>query len=493
LTLLLIEAVAHCDATLSQPVASIQPPKDKMQQSNTQTIPQISKQFLSLNSIRSAFDSSLQPLLQPTPQPIRQFSQATIHKNLFRIVPEDSRLLHNIGNWYVGLLEDLPPPQNVTEQWEKILEELVHQLTVTTATLDRRIPTEKTITEPVLCMAGKKCSKEDAEKFLDQGVCCPINPVLLKPTAWIRCGGFRCKKKVKHEIRADRPPLLEFLNAFSPQQLKLHISREAPRPASRTSSLRSLGTTASTNDMSFAVQYPLGRDTIWPATARFTVGSAEVFSTIGGRIYVNGKIYSLTTAHGIVTCLEQVAPEKTTGTVESSDDEPFTSDSDSDVASSDDEPFTPDSDSDVVSSLAYQELYNCSSNPEDQSHSIVHIDDAKVKENDSLQPEWQTLELPKIIAYLGRGTTVGDYTLNEAAPITSDFALVDLQSYGDELPPIANNICFKDALSTSEVEIAVTATNTILKGRLLKGRSFLVMRDAVMQTMKIQIDSPRRT
>jgi hypothetical protein len=79
--------------------------------------------------------------------------------------------------WYVGLLKNLPPPEDVSQKWESFLPILVEQLSVTTAKLDRKFSTARSTTEPILCMAGKECSPAHASNFLPTGVDCPPDPV----------------------------------------------------------------------------------------------------------------------------------------------------------------------------------------------------------------------------------------------------------------------------------------------------------------------------
>lgn len=354
------------------------------------------------------------------------------------------------------------------------LPELVNHLIIITARLGPQIPTKETTTEPVLCMAGKECGKDDASKFLNLGTSCPDHPVLLKPTVWIRCGWKKCKQIVEKEICLSKPPLSKFIASCPPNQVEPHITTKAPRPASRISSSHSSDRTIQVNEISFAVQYPLSKDRLWPATARFTVGPTKLYSTIGGPIYIDGKMFGLTTAHSIVSYLEQIAKE-----VKPSDDEP-----------SDDESLASDSDSEITSTSSSKRSNEVSSSSEANAQPALNSSDIEVDEPS--QAKWEISKLPNIVAYLGRGTSTGDYSFKENAPTTSDFALIDLQSDSHRLHSTTNIVSLKDALPPGGVRIATTAASSPLKGYLLKDKSFLIMRGAVMQTMKIQIESPAR-
>jgi hypothetical protein len=397
--------------------------------------------------------------------------QVTAQEKFFRIRCKTSTELHKSGKWYIGLLEHLPPPTPIEQEWNKIFSKLENHLRRTTAQLDQRIPIDKTITDPVLCMAGKRCTSTSALQFLDPGAVCPTNPVLLKPTVWIYCGGHRCKRRVENEINAQVPYLRWFLESCHMQEEQLRIALDAPRPAGETSSPHSSGPTVRVDNISFAVQHPLSADNIWPAKARFTVnspnGRTEIYSTIGGAICVDNRMFGLTTAHAIVSYLDQ-----TTDEAESSDEESSVSDCDSKITSS--------SAFEGSNEGPYTSQANACSEP---SPSDTEADE-------QAQSEWEKLDPPKVLAYVGRGTSTGDYSFPDLAPSTSDFALVDLQTYRNQIQPIASTILPRDALSAGEVRIITTAANPSLRGYLLNGECSLVMRGAVMQTMKIQIESP---
>ena len=391
-------------------------------------------------------------------------------------MPKESDKLHRRGNWYIGLLKDLPPPEDVTQRWEGILGKVVVLLKNTTARLDRSIPTHKTITHPELVMAGKVGSSGQASRFF-RGADCPQCPVLLQPTVWIYCSGYRCKVRVKREILPDEPPLRDFLQSFRPP-IQFRISQQKPwlasevssqdssdlnMPADEISSQDSSDFDMLAGEISFAVQYPPPSERPWPAAARFTIGSTNIYSTIGGPIHVRGPIstesekFGLTTAHGIVSYIDQIER------VESSDE-----------GSSDEESSELDSDSEILSNPASEGSYE------------------NMEVDEPLEYEWEMSELPKVLAYSGRGTSSGDYSFREHAPTTSDFALVNLSSHHRQMEPISNIIASKDTLFPGEVDIASTVAGPKMKGYLLRSKSFHIMRGAVMQTMKIQIESPAR-
>jgi len=351
---------------------------------------------------------------------------------------------------------------------------------VTTAKLDRKFSTAKSTTEPVLCMAGKECNPTHASKVLPIGVQCPPDPVLLRPTVWIYCGGSKCKARIEEEIRPNEPPLCSFLESFH-SPVGFHISKQAPRPASKMASSLSSDLFTQANDISFAVRYPLPPNKPWPATARFTVGSTHLYSTIGGPIHVKGKSFGLTTAHGIIDYLDQTLDE------ESSDEE-----------SSDEESLASDADSEIPSSGTFTEVYeDMKVYGPSESHEDVEVDGLSGSYEDmeidgSPGSRWEASELPKILAYLGRGTFTGDYLFKDHASTTSDFALVDLQPHRHQTQPIVDIVSAKDALFPGEVCISTTTARSPMKGYLLKNKSFLIAKGVVMQTMKIQIESSAR-
>jgi len=255
------------------------------------------------------------------------------------------------------------------------------------------------------------------------------------------------------------------------QEEQLRITLGAARPAATLTSAHSSGSTVRADDISFAIQYPPSADNIWPAKARFTVsspkGHTKLYSTIGGGIYINGRMFGLTTAHAIVRYLDQIENE-----TEPSDHESSVSDSDSEIAS--------------ISALegSYEEPYASQAN----AYYELSLNDMEVDEPPDT--EWKMLELPKVLAYVGRGTSSGNYSFPDSAPSTSDFALVDLQTDRNQTQLIASTILQRDALPAGEVRVITTAASFSLRGYLLEDNCSLVMRGAVMRTKKIQIESP---
>jgi hypothetical protein len=432
--------------------------------------------------------------MQSTPQLTQQNVIQVYAQIGFSIIrPRDSNELHSPKSrrrvWYIGLLKNLPPPEDVVQKWETILPKLVEQLRGVTAKLDRKISTAKSTTEPVLCMAGKECNSTDASTFLPIGIDCPPAPVLLKPTVWIYCGGSKCKARVKEEIRPNESPLRDFLESFH-SPVGFHISKQAPRPSSHISSLQSSDSVTQASKIPFAVRYPLSPDILWPATAKFTVGSTDLYSTIGGPIRVGPKYYGLTTAHGIVDYLDQISK----GPIEESSDEES-----SDGGSSEAGPLASDVYSDIPHGSTFDESFEDMEVDEPSGlFEDMEVDEPSglfedVEGDDPSSSRWEMSELPQILAYLGRGTSTGDYQFKEHAPTTSDFALVDLPSHRHRTSPIASIASSKDELSPGKVYITSTSAGFPLDGYLLKDKSFLIMRGVVMQTMKIQIKSPART
>jgi hypothetical protein len=444
--------------------------------------------------LHSPFRIASQPAVQSTPQPTQQdISQVSAQMEFGIIRPRDSNELHSLKRrmrvWYIGLLNNLPPPEDVYQKWETILPRLVEQLRGVTAKLDRKISAAKSITEPVLCMVGKECSSTDASKFLPIGADCPSAPVLLKPTVWIYCGGSKCKARVEEEIRPNESPLRDFLESFH-SAVGFQISKKAPRPSSNISSPDSSGPFTQADELSFAVRYPLAPNIPWPAAARFTVGSTHLYSTIGGPIRVGPRYYGLTTAHGIADYLDQISK----GPIEDSSDEES-----SDEESSEEGSLTSDVDSDTPHGSTFDESFEDmevdepSGSLEDMEADEPSGSFEDVEGDAPSSSRWEVSALPEILAYLGRGTSASDYLFKENAPATSDFALVDLPSHRYPTTPTVDIASSRDDLYPGEVCITSTSVGSPLNGHLLKGKSFLIMKGVVMQTMKIQIESSART
>jgi len=362
----------------------------------------------------------------------------------------DSPEIHKIGKrWYVGLLEDLPPPKRVQQSWGKTyLNIVVKRLGDITHPSYLHVPSDKAITEPVLCMAGKPDDMDTALEYLPRLSNSP-RLVKLKPTVWIYCSGRRCGKKVKKEIPLVLQP---FLDSF-PERVEFHTSRYGPRPASNPWSPHSSDRIRSGHEISFAIGYPLLPDSVWPAVARFTVGSKNIYSTIGGPIYVGREVFGLTTAHGLVSYLQKISEQ-----MDTLEEESLASDSDSETSS----------------------VLSCAGSYQDEGGDNL------------LESECEEAGLPKTLAYLGHGTSTGDYSLKEPAPITSDFALINLQSCHHPIHPITEGITPKDKLYPGEVHIASASTRLPLIGYLLESISFIIISGEVMHTRKIQISSAAR-
>lgn len=215
---------------------------------------------------------------------------------------------------------------------------------------------------------------------------------------------------------------------------------------------------------------------------RFTVSttshSTECYSTIGGLVVVQGALYGLTSAHGISSHLRDIARQASI-----TQTEPITDDS---SASS--------SDSDASTDSGLETLQLKSAEPSKSSKSESKLN-AKLAEKDNYT--WTELELPRILAYLGRGTTTANYSFPSPAPSGSDFALVDFGTLriGSNVFPRSNGNSFEDFfghvricdLTEGDVWIITSNDDLYLKGYLLEGDASLILCGTVMRTKKIQL------
>jgi hypothetical protein len=369
-------------------------------------------------------------------------------------------------NSYVGKLRDLPPPQAIRERWEQeICFRLGTDLCQAVKALSLSRPDEDFITEPVLCMAGSKCSA------LFSADPRPPDPVLLTPTVWIHCGSRDCKKKVKHWI-AKLSYLYAFLDEFHmPAPI---VSLDAPFPAAEGSeSANDSEGCENASSVSFAIEEPQS-DTLCGARVRFTAdtkqGRIERYSTIGGLVFVEENLYALTTAHGIVDCLRG-SPEKcSTDSTQSRN-------------------IDPSSDSESVSDSG------SSSFSESFESRVANI----VRPNNENQRKWMNVDAPKIIAYMGRGTRCGDLTLPDTAPSCCDFALFEIRPFWrlwnlvkcsgvDEFWHLSEFVPSAD-FKAGDVTVVSSLSNTHRQGYLLQEESILAVKGTLVKTRKIQIEN----
>jgi hypothetical protein len=459
-----------------------------------QTLLPLSSGSLPKGMQRSNSQTASQHVLQPAN---RIISQNPLHTNSVIIRSRDSTELRKVGDWYQGQLRDLPPQEDALLKWSGnssaaggVAMQLAECLSRIVEKMSVKLPRNETATEPFLCMAGKECNATEASKFLPGGAKCPPHPVLLKTTVWISCGGSKCKRKVKKEVLPTEAPLRDFLQLFHPP-IQLRISKMGPRTSGNMISHASSEVSPQSDGMSFAVQYPALSDKGWPATARFTIGPTELYSMIGGAIEVNGSVLGLTTAHGIFEYLDQTKSNERTP---SSDEEDL---------SSDGEDSSSDEDEEEESSEEDEQSSRIISTPLPVSSSKKAITKSEERNTEvSSELHWESVDLPKTLAYLGRGTLCGDYSFQESAPLTSDFALVNLHSHRGRLPPLTPRVSSKASIFPGEVAINYSTNNLPLTGYLLPEDSVIIMRGSTIpgkptrvvtiQTRKIQLDRPAR-
>ncbi|KAF2736403.1 hypothetical protein EJ04DRAFT_551299 [Polyplosphaeria fusca] len=378
-----------------------------------------------------------------------------------KILSKRSSEIYKVDKHYIGLLQELPPPIEIHDKWDRhVRPNLELYLCQATRTLSKSLRDEDVIIEPVLCMAGKRCSPSSLSSGLAAQP--PKDPVALDPMIWIYCGSKKCRKKVT-EVTPSLAYVKHFerVNSMKP----LHASLHAPWPAAGESTSHSTNQSSSVSlhtKVSCDIWFPVSEKLeVSGATARFTIRDdstvTEHISTIGGLIKVDDKLYALTTAHPILNGIQELAA----------------SDSDSEQdTSTDDEETSSGSGSDY--SGQHHTLGSC---------------EPKVR----LDGEWTGLPPPSILAYLGKATTDGNYGLPRPTLTTSDFALLDIE-----------NICPETAIDTKVVsdsignddlfsgDVVVIASNTFapIKGYLLKDNASIILRGEIVRTRKIQIKQP---
>ncbi|EAU34040.1 predicted protein [Aspergillus terreus NIH2624] len=221
--------------------------------------------------------------------------------------------------------------------------------------------------------------------------------------------------------------------------------------------------------LSFAIQLRYDIHSACGIGTRFCLhDSGSSFSTIGGLIVVDNSVFGLTTAHGIIACLDA---SKT----------PSSSDTDEDTSES-------GSDSDPSFPVGISKPRN---RRRDYSRG------SEVATQGTAQHEWSPVLVPSIVSYKGRGTLTGDYGLPTQSPPMSDFALVELDcnllgtlknSYRDPSTSIIKDISGSlDNNQLSAGEVLIITSSNVIPGYLLDGTASVILRGTAMRTKKIQI------
>ncbi|KAL4931093.1 uncharacterized protein BDV17DRAFT_289089 [Aspergillus undulatus] len=145
-----------------------------------------------------------------------------------RYEPLTSENIYKVGKYYLGRLQSLPPPSEISIEWDQyVSKRLADHLLAVTRALPKELRDEETFTEPVLCMAGKECKPQ----YMNPGGMVGNSTeqiTVLQPTVWIFCGSRKCRRKVKGSL--PRAIFLHnFLRNFDMEEAL--VTLEAPRPA----------------------------------------------------------------------------------------------------------------------------------------------------------------------------------------------------------------------------------------------------------------------
>ncbi|KAH4401338.1 hypothetical protein HBI81_223020 [Parastagonospora nodorum] len=309
------------------------------------------------------------------------------------------------------------------------------------------------------------------------------------PTVWIYCGSRKCKKKVDETI-LKIPYLQQFIRRFNLNPA--HSSLHGPWPAASEAAPYTPFPEGDCLIVLDILPPSNGIQTACGLKARFTVlfnhQSATIDSTIGGTVVVDGRLYGLTTAHGIVNHI--LNHERGSRPEEQEDEQEDEGEKGEDTEGSSE--YESDDTSSGGSQYSVQE--------KTRLHAARSERDGfqdKKKPQDSIR-----LELPKVLRYLDRGTVVGDYSLTLRSPATNqaDFLLIDLEPAG---PAAQRNFMHKQGgplsildhvpacdLVQGEVDIIAGNNGHPVKGYLLRGDTSLILRGDVIRTRKIQVEHP---
>lgn len=371
-----------------------------------------------------------------------------------------------VGKLYKGLLDEMPVPENIKRDWEALYRcRLEQHLLLTTEKLANFYPhmrPEETTTEVELCMVGKP---QTATIRMTQAKA--LAPTIrMKPSLWIACGSLKCKQKVKKEV-----PRLPYLQSFlckhgmGPIQIKLG----APQPLTATELATKSNSRQEIVRVSFAIQrLDIKAQGICGARARFVAHTAddtvEHYSTIGGFVSIDGRIFGVTTAHGIVNeCLYRAdGNDKASGHEEYSSDSSFVNSESEDASDAD---------------IAFQ----CPSVVGSQPDRIADL-------------EWNEQPFPKAVAYLRHGTRAGDWSFPESSPETSDFALFEadvfkenLNTYCEDslLPMQISKYLPANQLRAGPVQVVSKGDGNSEQARLLGGDFSIIVNGVLIRTKKI--------
>lgn len=246
-----------------------------------------------------------------------------------------------------------------------------------------------------------------------------------------------------------------------------HFSQEILRPVARSPSPCLLSSSTRIESVTAAVAVPTSPTVLAGVQIKFTIRTSEIlterFATLGGIVHVDNRRYGLTTAHPVLSEYFQM--------------------------------------NDCNSILS--DPSSCSdSDPESDTDSELDLeDDVSVGPTVQSAPKtiWHSLMCPpKIMAYLGLGTTAGDWTFRESVPQTSDFALLDVDDVPHNLLPgyyrepgreseqLKGHLVLEDHVE-GIVHILAHSVKPLETGFLLPGSSSVILRGKIMRTRMIQI------
>lgn len=304
----------------------------------------------------------------------------------------------------MGYLKQLPPPDAINDEWEGnrgVKEELEEYLCSTIRHLN--LSTKGLTLEVMLCMACET-SQTQALLQVEARLRKPSERhVILRPTVLILCSSRRTRSAIKDRLRSKADGLARFNRFLEANGMKPPVvSRPAPRPAVNTSEFLPRDPRLDSGKISFALSDKASLCGIPARSSSRTTDYTEAIFTIGGAIRLGDSLYGLTTGHSFVNN-------------ESKNSESDESDESSD---SDDE-------------MPFHSGEGLQSNSDEGQNTNANANNANGVNEEFLERlncmhEWKQTSFPRVLAYKGRGTKNGDFSLPEPAPDGSDFALVTM-------------------------------------------------------------------
>lgn len=393
---------------------------------------------------------------QPLMTAFSSKSQST-HEYTFTVTFPSDMVFPVAKRLYQGSIKDIPVPSDLHVRWvESIRPRITDDVLPILAELRR--PGRRF--EPDFCMMGRTKRGDTSVK--------------LRPTVCIRCGNKKAAKVVKDSIKD-----LAYLNAFSRGFVEVFVG---PPELSNSDCLEILEPlTLTDNDCLIGhLDYPIHVHLETPSEHRYVCGLkllvtatrndnivAQRISTLGGFVFTNNKVLGLTTAHTILgfvdEIVESLAENDETNSTDSTDE--FSSDSDGQT-----------NENELLSPV----------------NSVQRLPLSNQDENDREHKMWSRVS--------GLALAVFDEASTIRSP-AADFALIQVEGHDDAL--LGNT--YKDpssghtnTVSRYEPESALhegkvyilLSTGQPKEGYLLPHSSMMVVDRLVLNTRKIQLDSP---